>query len=235
MRPDLLERMNVLEVNANAVIPSEQSKTLLAIGCRNEWEGGLVSKSLESISVFAKKTVHAVSVLILPASYLAYLIINQPEYIVITNYNVRVGSAITFVEMLFLIRTNYYLMKVAVEAKKPGKNPFSIMCYICGRDYGSKSIQIHEPKCLQEWERQNASLPRSLQKSAPVRVMDLPLTNPKEIAVYNASAFQDYKQNTLVPCEVCNRRFLPSSLERHAKVCKPGGFFERHSPLKKTG
>jgi zinc-finger of a C2HC-type len=123
-------------------------------------------------------------------------------------------------------------MKIAVEAKKPGRNPLSIICHICGRDYGTKSIQIHEPKCMQEWERTQASLPRSLRKPLPVRDKELP-SEPSAIASYNDSAFQDYKQNTLVACKVCNRRFLPSSLERHAKVCEPGGYFERHSPVVK--
>uniref|UniRef100_A0A2I2YS77 C2HC/C3H-type domain-containing protein n=1 Tax=Gorilla gorilla gorilla TaxID=9595 RepID=A0A2I2YS77_GORGO len=30
------------------------------------------------------------------------------------------------------------------------RRPPAVVCYICGREYGTKSISIHEPQCLKK-------------------------------------------------------------------------------------
>lgn len=40
-------------------------------------------------------------------------------------------------------------------------------CYICGRDFGSASIEIHAPQCLKKWHIENAKLPLSHRRSEP--------------------------------------------------------------------
>lgn len=35
------------------------------------------------------------------------------------------------------------------------KNPKLLVCYICGNEFGSKSIKIHEPQCLKKWKLAN--------------------------------------------------------------------------------
>ena len=40
---------------------------------------------------------------------------------------------------------------------------------------------------------------------------------------YNAKAFDAYNTKALEPCLNCGRTFLPDSLKRHAKACKPKG------------
>lgn len=42
-----------------------------------------------------------------------------------------------------------------------------MVCYICGREFGTKSISIHEPQCLEKWKIQNAKLPKSQQRPEP--------------------------------------------------------------------
>ena len=32
------------------------------------------------------------------------------------------------------------------------KKPKAVMCYICGREYGTASINIHIPQCIKKWE-----------------------------------------------------------------------------------
>lgn len=40
-------------------------------------------------------------------------------------------------------------------------NPNLMVCYICGREYGSKSLTIHEPQCLKKWRLANPKRSRS--------------------------------------------------------------------------
>ncbi|XP_032227259.2 zinc finger protein 474 [Nematostella vectensis] len=35
------------------------------------------------------------------------------------------------------------------------KNPNMLVCYICGNEFGSKSLKIHEPQCLKKWKLAN--------------------------------------------------------------------------------
>lgn len=42
-------------------------------------------------------------------------------------------------------------------------------CYICGREYGTSSIYIHEPQCLKKWQQENDRLPVSQRRKEPVR------------------------------------------------------------------
>ena len=35
-----------------------------------------------------------------------------------------------------------------------------VSCYICGRDFGTKSISIHIPNCIKKWEAEQKKLPK---------------------------------------------------------------------------
>ena len=43
----------------------------------------------------------------------------------------------------------------------------TVICYICGREFGSKSIGIHEPQCLEKWKVENAKLPKGQRRPLP--------------------------------------------------------------------
>lgn len=43
----------------------------------------------------------------------------------------------------------------------------TVVCYICGREFGTVSIGIHEPQCLKKWRLENDSLPPNLQREEP--------------------------------------------------------------------
>uniref|UniRef100_A0A8C5MKD7 Zinc finger protein 475 n=1 Tax=Leptobrachium leishanense TaxID=445787 RepID=A0A8C5MKD7_9ANUR len=45
--------------------------------------------------------------------------------------------------------------------------PPTVVCYICGREFGTKSISIHEPQCLKKWHLENEKLPKNLQRPEP--------------------------------------------------------------------
>uniref|UniRef100_A0A8C8EBF8 C2HC/C3H-type domain-containing protein n=1 Tax=Otus sunia TaxID=257818 RepID=A0A8C8EBF8_9STRI len=47
------------------------------------------------------------------------------------------------------------------------RRPCFRVCYICGREFGSQSISIHEPQCLEKWHTENNQLPRHLRRVEP--------------------------------------------------------------------
>jgi hypothetical protein len=57
----------------------------------------------------------------------------------------------------------------------PRPPPF-VLCYICGRKYGTKSIGLHEPQCLEKWHVENDQLPRHMRRKSPVKPKNIPLT-----------------------------------------------------------
>ncbi|KAJ3302015.1 hypothetical protein HDV03_005491 [Kappamyces sp. JEL0829] len=133
-------------------------------------------------------------------------------------------------------------MKVLVSAKSPGKNPFTVLCYICGKEYGSKSIVIHEKTCLESWELRNEATPVHLRRPRPVKP-SLTISGPtpadstpaagsqkSAIEAYNEAASLQWQESSLIPCDICNRRFTATALEHHQRACKNGGYFDRHRP-----
>lgn len=74
----------------------------------------------------------------------------------------------------------------------------SLTCYICGREFGSASLQLHEPQCLKKWERENQLLPRNMRRKPPVKP-DVELSSEK----WNQLAWEASKVGNLwkwLPC-----------------------------------
>ncbi|XP_040976796.1 zinc finger protein 474 [Aquila chrysaetos chrysaetos] len=102
------------------------------------------------------------------------------------------------------------------------RRPRAVICYICGREYGTKSISIHEPQCLKNWHQGNDMLPKHLKRPEPKK---------PEVSPIQAKGFYDLDslneaawisaQNQLVPCDICGRTFLPDRLIVHQLSCKP--------------
>lgn len=51
----------------------------------------------------------------------------------------------------------------------PSRKPRTVICYLCGREFGKSSIGIHEPQCLKKWHIENDKLPPSLRRPEPTR------------------------------------------------------------------
>ena len=45
--------------------------------------------------------------------------------------------------------------------------PRGIMCYICGREYGTTSIEIHLKACKKKWEIQEEQKPKRERRPVP--------------------------------------------------------------------
>ena len=104
------------------------------------------------------------------------------------------------------------------------KNPKTRVCYICGREFGSTSIAIHEPQCMKKWHAENNQLPKNMRRKPPKKPEILPALSGKgsyDAARFNEAAWQS-AQDQLVPCKNCNRTFMPDRLPVHQKSCKPG-------------
>ena len=47
------------------------------------------------------------------------------------------------------------------------KRPKALVCYICGREYGTRSLTIHLKTCKKQWEIEQESLPKKKRKPCP--------------------------------------------------------------------
>ncbi|RZF41476.1 hypothetical protein LSTR_LSTR000190 [Laodelphax striatellus] len=101
----------------------------------------------------------------------------------------------------------------ATSPSSSPRKPRTVVCYLCMREFGTASLPLHEPHCLQRWERENAALPAHLRRSPPSRP-DRALS-PSD---WNKFAYET-AQASLVPCDKCGRTFLPSRLPLHVKAC----------------
>lgn len=120
------------------------------------------------------------------------------------------------------------------------RKPPVVECFICGREYGSKSIAIHEPQCLKKFNEQNDKLPikerlplpkrkkvvsmacelskEELQPVLPARCglgVACVRVEPQENMVqrFFEHCYSEFERD-LVPCKRCGRTFAP---ERHLK------------------
>ena len=104
--------------------------------------------------------------------------------------------------------------------------PRGVICYICGREYGSASIGIHLKSCIKKFELQEQLKPPHLRRPIP----DAPpafdalkqgqIMDQEEIQKINEHSFDQYNKKALVPCPGCGRTFNPESLQAHIKGCK---------------
>ena len=51
--------------------------------------------------------------------------------------------------------------------KKPAVKPKALVCYICGREYGTRSLEIHIKSCAKKWDNEQSKLPKSKRKPCP--------------------------------------------------------------------
>ena len=61
-------------------------------------------------------------------------------------------------------------MDLAFIDKKPNKmmqRPKTLVCYICGREYGTKSLEIHLKTCVKRWDIEQSKLPKGKRRPCP--------------------------------------------------------------------
>ncbi|XP_063088523.1 zinc finger protein 475 isoform X2 [Cavia porcellus] len=102
------------------------------------------------------------------------------------------------------------------------RRPAFHVCYICGREFGSQSLAIHEPQCLEKWHIENSKLPKHLRRPEPSRPQPGGGSGAYGLQATNEAAFQS-AQAPLVSCESCGRTFLPDHLLVHQRNCRAKG------------
>ena len=102
------------------------------------------------------------------------------------------------------------------EFKAPTK-PRTLLCHICGREFGSKSLPIHQPQCLKKWHMQNNLLPKELRRPAPKAPEGL-ASGGGSASDINEASWQAHQAN-LVPCPHCGRTFAADRVEKHTISC----------------
>ena len=120
------------------------------------------------------------------------------------------------------------------RSPQPPRKPKTVVCFVCGREFGTKSISIHEPQCLKKWELENSRLPKHLRRPPPVKPSILPSLSSHggdDLERMNQLAFES-SQKQLIPCRNCGRTFLPERLEIHMRSCRPGS---KKMPLRQSG
>eukprot|EP01135_Chromosphaera_perkinsii_P010405 Nk52_evm77s2118 gene=Nk52_evmTU77s2118 len=111
-------------------------------------------------------------------------------------------------------------MSSSVTQPPLGKQNFEI-CYLCGGKFGTASIGIHEPKCLEKWKQRNKNLPVEERMPIPKKPKDGEGINFSEMSLEerNDAKFKHFNDN-LPACPNCARTFLPDRLVVHLKSCK---------------
>ncbi|CAI6348079.1 unnamed protein product [Macrosiphum euphorbiae] len=89
-----------------------------------------------------------------------------------------------------------------------------VLCYLCGKEFGTASLPFHEPQCLKKWIQENSRLPEHLQRTMPKK----PENQIVSVDDWNKLAWEATQSN-LVPCDFCQRKFLANRLEAHSRVC----------------
>jgi zinc-finger of a C2HC-type len=105
------------------------------------------------------------------------------------------------------------------------EKPRALICYICGRQFGTASLEIHIKSCQQKWEAEQLQKPLNKRKplpKPPSDIKEMVITakkNSNAIDAFNSMAFDTYNK-ALEQCPNCPRTFNPDSLLKHLKVCK---------------
>jgi len=102
--------------------------------------------------------------------------------------------------------------------------PRTVTCYICGRDFGSRSIGIHLPSCTKKWEQEQEKLPKKERRPLPTAPVDFDKVvkgevKGKALAKINQQAADEFNEAALEPCAFCGRTFLPTALAHHKSAC----------------
>lgn len=115
------------------------------------------------------------------------------------------------------------------EDKPPAiaQRPKALMCYICGREYGTASLEIHLKTCKKKWEIEQSKKPVNQRRPIPQPPKDFDKIVSGEITGsamgrYNEGAFDEYNNVGLEPCSNCGRTFNPDALKIHQKSCLRG-------------
>lgn len=164
----------------------------------------------------------------------------KPKLPLVSAGNVTFPSAC---DLLRIEESSTKKEQVHVIVRSPRKPPTK-ECYICGREFGSRSIDIHEPQCMKKWQIENRKLPISKRKPIPKKpeskptiaralssndslrpIKSLPANVHEDddniddiVQKYFLKCYSEFEQD-LVPCKKCGRTFAPERHRQHEQNC----------------
>ena len=85
-----------------------------------------------------------------------------------------------------------------------------VTCYVCGRDFGTKSVGIHLANCKKKWEAEQEKLPKKQRRPIPTAPQDFDKVvkgeiKGKELVKLNQKASDEHNESGLVSCQFCAR------------------------------
>jgi hypothetical protein len=109
------------------------------------------------------------------------------------------------------------------SAYEEGLKPLALMCYLCGREFGTKSLDIHQKSCVKKRTDEQKALPKDqrIKRPEPPDAERFPKgPDAAEISAYNDEAMRIYN-GQMPSCPYCQRTFATQEiLETHLKSCK---------------
>ena len=103
------------------------------------------------------------------------------------------------------------------------QRPKTLTCYLCGQQFGSASIAIHERSCKKKFVLQQAQLPEAFRKelpAAPKNPIPTKESSRAEFDAYNDEAFQILNTLVMHRCPKCGRTFARfDKFQNHAERC----------------
>ncbi|KAM3127935.1 hypothetical protein pb186bvf_019954 [Paramecium bursaria] len=109
----------------------------------------------------------------------------------------------------------------AANNSAPILRPRTLVCHICGREYGTQSL------CKVKFLNEEAKKPPNQRRPLPSTPKGLQGSQQYNLEEYNNNAMETYNNDALVRCQNCDRTFLPDSLIRHQKACTADKPFKR--------
>eukprot|EP00898_Chlorokybus_atmophyticus_P005713 jgi/Chlat1/6142/Chrsp41S05720 len=111
-------------------------------------------------------------------------------------------------------------------SSNPASRPRMLMCYLCGREYGTKSLPIHQDQCKKAWLTQESQKPPRERRPLPqppegLDAMPKEGMDAKATQEFNDKMYEQWEKRTLESCANCGRTFRPEALARHHKSCTP--------------
>lgn len=104
-----------------------------------------------------------------------------------------------------------------------GSKPRALVCHICGREFGTKSLSIHIKACAKKWEDTEAQKPpreRRPVPQAPELPVDVPVGATRgDLDRRNEAALAAFEEQAMMQCEHCGRTFLAERLPVHQRSC----------------
>jgi hypothetical protein len=98
--------------------------------------------------------------------------------------------------------------------------PKTLMCHICGKEYGTASYEIHLKNCAKIWEERESRKPPRERRPVPAMPENLPggLTSTA-LEKRNNLVNEAFTSQVMIQCPNCSRTFLEDRIEVHMKSC----------------